>query len=310
MSRLAASVRLFDRGAAPPTRAAMDDDDDAMDALFASIPLDQLMAAPSAAPAAAPSLEAQLESLQEALGYKGAEATNLRANLAATKAELAAEKAKAAPGDGGGSGGGGGGGGGGSGGSGGTGGRQDSEASRLRRELQQLRTKLAFAEQAQRELAAQKQIPAGGGGASASAAPAAAAVPRRTTAVQTDAVEPAGAYSALAPLSEKLPCSARPPACSAVFLMWLCVCPAPALLARSAAAATGASATGATKRKRDTSRAEVDGSARPAKRLGAAAVARDQLHQVPPHIHASNVKPAVCPCSCHCCCIQSQKQRD
>ena len=55
-----------------------------------------------------------------------------------------------------------------------------SEASRLRRELQQLRTKLAFAEQAQqRELATQAQRePAGGaGGASDPTTPAVAAAP-------------------------------------------------------------------------------------------------------------------------------------
>ena len=110
-----------------------------------------------AAPAApqVPHHDAELQDLRRQLNYRNAEATNLRTNLAAVQSELAAAKIAAARGAVGG------------------GGRQDGEASRLRREILQLRTKLEFAEQARREM---------------QHAPAAVQAPqRRTTAAQTDA---------------------------------------------------------------------------------------------------------------------------
>ena len=110
--------------------------------------------------------EAELHDLRQQLNYKNAEATNLRTNLSAMQSELAAAKIAAAHGATSG------------------GGRQDSEASRLRREIQQLRTKLEFAEQARREM---------------QHAPTAAQAPqRRTTAAQTDRAEyPCAMASAL-----------------------------------------------------------------------------------------------------------------
>lgn len=119
-----------------------------------------------AAPAApqVPHHDAELQDLRRQLNYRNAEATNLRTNLAAVQSELAAAKIAAARGAVGG------------------GGRQDGEASRLRREILQLRTKLEFAEQARREM---------------QHAPAAVQAPqRRTTAAQTDA-EQLGALPAL-----------------------------------------------------------------------------------------------------------------
>lgn len=121
----------------------------------------------SGAAAAAPQgphHDAELQDLRRQLSYKSAEATNLRTNLAAVQSELAAAKIAAARGSVGG------------------GGRQDDEASRLRREVLQLRTKLEFAEQARREM---------------QHAPAAVHAPQcRTTAAQTDA-EHLGALPAL-----------------------------------------------------------------------------------------------------------------
>ena len=157
------------------------DDDAAMDALFASVPIELISGGAAASAAAVPPheaqrQEAQLQELRQQLSYKNAEATNLRSNLATVQSELAAAKVAAAHGPAGG------------------GGRQDSEASRLRRELQQLRTKLEFSEQARREIEhagpiAQPQPP-----------------PRRTTAAQTDRAE-LGARPALCPRPAAAACS-------------------------------------------------------------------------------------------------------
>jgi hypothetical protein len=124
-------------------------------------------------------LDPELQDLRQQLNYKNAEATNLRTNLAAVQSELAAAKIAAARGASSG------------------GGRQDGEASRLRREIQQLRTKLEFAEQARREM----QHP-----------PTAPQVPQRhTTAVQTDRAEhPCAMTSALFFLPSSTP---RVPSC-------------------------------------------------------------------------------------------------
>jgi predicted nucleic acid-binding Zn-ribbon protein len=101
--------------------------------------------------------EPELQDLRQQLNYKNAEATNLRTNLAAVQSELTAAKLAAARGAISG------------------GGRHDGEASRLRREIQQLRTKLEFAEQARREMQHLPTVPQ--------------ALQRRTTAVQTDRAE-------------------------------------------------------------------------------------------------------------------------
>ncbi len=127
---------------------------------------DALVSGAAQAPPQETHLDPELQDLRQQLNYKNAEATNLRTNLAAVQSELAAAKIAAARGASSG------------------GGRQDGEASRLRREIQQLRTKLEFAEQARREM----QHP-----------PTAPQVPQRhTTAVQTDRAEhPCAMTSAL-----------------------------------------------------------------------------------------------------------------
>jgi chromosome segregation ATPase len=131
---------------------------------------DALVSGAATAPPQEPHREAELHDLRQQLNYKNAEATNLRTNLAAVQSELAAAKIAAARGVT-------------SGATSGVG-RQDGEASRLRREIQQLRTKLEFAEQARREI---------------QHAPTTAQAPqRRTTAAQTDRAEhPCAMTSAL-----------------------------------------------------------------------------------------------------------------
>lgn len=121
--------------------------------------------------------EVQLQDLQQQLNYKNAEATNLRTNLVAVQSELAAVKIATARGA-----------------ASSSEGRQGSEALRLQREIQQLRTKLEFAEQARREM---------------QRAPAAGQAPQcRTTAAQTDVTEQLRTHDFSS--ARRLPCLTDP----------------------------------------------------------------------------------------------------
>jgi len=138
------------------------EDDDAMDALFASLPDSMVSgAAPAAAPPQPPASE--LEAARGELSYKAAENTNLRSTVAQLRKQLQEEQGRAARA---------------------AGGQPDAEAARLRKQVQQLQTKLEFSSQRQREMEAK----AGGGSSPRKRGAGSASL--RAAAVQTDAPPP------------------------------------------------------------------------------------------------------------------------
>ena len=163
-----------------PTALAMEDDD-AMDALFASLPDSMVSGAAPQPPAS------ELEAARGELSYKAAENTNLRSTVAQLRKQLQEEQGRAARA---------------------AGGQPDAEAARLRKQVQQLQTKLEFSSQRQREMEAK----AGGGGGSPRKRGAGSAS-LRAAAVQTDAPPPVAPAPAPAPPQPQPPVAdEQPPA--------------------------------------------------------------------------------------------------